>query len=100
MRFYITKLGIRHRITTFYHSRTNGKVENLNDTLKRILTKLMMGKSTKLWDKYLSQTLFSARVRIHAISKISPFYFIYGIHPRIPFNANLSRLEKLIINAE
>jgi hypothetical protein len=100
MRFYITKLGIRHRITTPYYSRTNGKVENLNNTLRRMLTKLIISKPTKLWDKYLPQALFSARVRIHATSKISPFYLIYGIHPRISFNANPSRPEKLTIDAE
>jgi hypothetical protein len=60
----------------------------------------MIGKPTKLWDKYLLQTLFSARVRIHAISKISPFYLIYGIHPRIPSDANPSRPEEFIVDAE
>jgi transposase InsO family protein len=100
MRFYITKLGIRYRITTLYHPRTNGKVENLNNTLKRILTKLIIDKPTKLWDEYLPQALFSARVRIYVISKISPFYLIYGIHSRIPFDANLSRPEEFIINVE
>jgi transposase InsO family protein len=90
MRFYITKLGIRHRITIFYYPRINGKVENLNNMLRRMLTKLIIDKPTKLWDKYLFQALFSARIRIHATNKISPFYFIYGIHSRIPFDANLS----------
>jgi transposase InsO family protein len=100
MRFYITKLGIQHRITILYYPRTNGKVENLNSTLKRMLTKLIMGKLTKLWNEYLFQTLFSVKVRIHATSKISPFYFIYGIHSRIPSDANLFRPEKLTIDAK
>jgi hypothetical protein len=65
-----------------------------------MLTKLIMGKPTKLWDKYLSQALFSARVRIYVTSKISPFYLIYDIYPRISFNANLSRPEELTIDAE
>jgi hypothetical protein len=100
MRFYITKLGIRYRITIFYYPRTNGKVENLNGTLGRMLTKLIIDKPTKLWDKYLLQALFSARIRIHIISKISPFYLIYGIHSRISSDANLSRPEELIVDAE
>ena len=100
MRFYITKLDIRYRITIPYYSKINGKVKNFNSTLRRMLTKLIIDKPTKLWNKYLLQALFSARIRIYATNKISPFYFIYGIHSRILSDANLSRPEELIIDAE
>ncbi|KZZ95139.1 Ribonuclease H-like protein [Ascosphaera apis ARSEF 7405] len=72
-----------HHITTPAHPRTNGKVENLNGTLGSILTKLLIGKPTRLWDEYLGQALFAARVRTHAVAKRSPFYLLYGIQPRL-----------------
>jgi hypothetical protein len=57
-----------------------------------MLTKLLLGKSTKLWDLYLDQALFSCRVRTHSTTKTSPFYLVYGKHPRIlgDHNAALS----------
>jgi transposase InsO family protein len=51
--FYLAKLKIRHRTTTLYHPRTNGKVENLNGLLGAILTKYYMGLPTRVWDLYL-----------------------------------------------
>jgi hypothetical protein len=48
-----------------------------------MLTKLLLGKSTKLWDLYLDQALFACRVRTHQTTKTSPFYLVYGKHPRL-----------------
>lgn len=84
VRHYVQLLGTRHRTTTPYHPRTNGKVENLNGLLGRMLTKYLMGKPTKAWDLFLSQALFSARVRTHSVTGFSPFYLVYGTLPRIP----------------
>jgi transposase InsO family protein len=81
---YLAKLRSRHRTTTPYHPRTNGKVENLNGTLGSMLTKYLMGKPTRLWDQYLTQALFATRVRVHATSKYSPFYLLYGCQPFRP----------------
>lgn len=88
VRHYVSQLNARHRTTTPYHPRTNGKVENLNGTLGQMLTKYLMDKPTRLWDEYLSQALFAARVRLHAVTKKSPFYLLYGVHPRIPADDN------------
>ena len=42
--YYIRLVNAKHRLTTPYHPRTNGKVENLNGLLSRILTKYCVGK--------------------------------------------------------
>ncbi|KAL1956619.1 hypothetical protein VTO42DRAFT_6966 [Malbranchea cinnamomea] len=59
-----------------------------NGTLGRMLTKYLVGKPTRSWDEYLPQALFATRVRLHAVTKISPFYLLYGFHPRIPSDTN------------
>ncbi len=56
--YYLKKLKTQHRTMTLYHFCTNEKIENLNEMLNFMLTKYLMNKSTQLWNKYLSQTLF------------------------------------------
>jgi hypothetical protein len=89
---YLARIKTLHKGTSPYHPRTNGKVESLNGLIGGMLTKLLLGKSTKLWDLYLDQALFSCRVRTHSTTKTSPFYLVYGKHPRIlgDHNAALS----------
>ena len=65
---YTKLLQIRHRVTTPYHPRTNGKVENFNGFLGSTLTKLLVNQPVVLWDQYISQALFAIRIRIHATS--------------------------------
>ncbi|KAE8211321.1 hypothetical protein CF327_g4927 [Tilletia walkeri] len=77
-------LGSRHRLATAYHPRTNGRVESLNGQIGRILTRILVGNPTRLWDQYLSQTLFACRVRTHSTSGYSPFTLVYGVDPRLP----------------
>lgn len=85
---FVRKLGTRHRTTTPYHPRTNGKVERFNGLLGLILTKYLLNKPTKLWDQYLPQALFACRIRTHSTNKYSPFYLLYGRHPNLPTDDN------------
>ena len=80
---YLKRIQIKHKGTSPYHPRTNGKVESLNGLLGNILTKYLLGKPTKLWDQYLDQALFACRVRTHSTTQTSPFYLVYGKHPRL-----------------
>ena len=45
---YLKKIGTRHKGSSPYHSRTNGKVERLNGILKRMISKSLFEKPTKL----------------------------------------------------
>jgi len=80
---YLRLLKVKHRVTTPYHPRTNGKVENFNGLLGSVLTKLLVNKPTKLWDQYLPQALFATRIRIHSAHGKSPYYLLFGKHPRL-----------------
>jgi transposase InsO family protein len=80
---YLDKVGTKHRTTTPYHPRTNGKTERLNGMLGRILTKVLMNKPIKLWDEFLPSALWACRIRAHTVSGISPFKLVYGLEPRL-----------------
>ena len=73
---------------SLYHPHTNGKVESLKGILGRMLTKYLLGKPTKMWDLYLDQALFACRVRTHSITETSPYYLVYGKHPRLVGDEN------------
>jgi hypothetical protein len=48
MRHYLKFLKSKYRITSPYHSRTNGKVKKFNSLLDIILTKYLVNKFTAL----------------------------------------------------
>jgi hypothetical protein len=75
---------LKHRTTTPYHPQTNGKVERFNGTIGKMLTKYLYGKPVRMWDEYLRQAVFATRIRLHAISKYSPFFLLYGVDPKLP----------------
>ncbi|PVU90611.1 hypothetical protein BB561_004805 [Smittium simulii] len=41
-------------------------------------------KQKNRWDLYLYQAVWATRIRQHSITKISPYFLVYGIDPRIP----------------
>ena len=62
-----------------------------------MLTKYLAGKPMKLWDKYLSQALFTTRIQVHVTHEKSSFYLLYSHHPFLPSDENSSRSLKLVI---
>lgn len=80
---YLQEKGVKHLQTSAYHPRTNGMTERLNRTLKGMLKKYCDG-FPKKWDKCLSAAEFALRVRIHTVTEFSPFFLLYGRHPRLP----------------
>jgi hypothetical protein len=50
--------------------------------LRAAVTKLCDGAKDRR-DEFLPHALFSIRVPTHAFTKLSPFYLLYGVHPRI-----------------
>ncbi|KAH6563205.1 hypothetical protein BASA50_001453 [Batrachochytrium salamandrivorans] len=60
------------------------------------------------WDEYLAETVFSIRTRSHAVTGYSPFFLLYGVHPRLPKEiapprqtmAPMSELERQVATNE
>jgi hypothetical protein len=80
---FMDLVNIRHLKTSAYHPRTNGKIENYNGLLGRMLAKCVKGARHK-WDRYLPEALFNTRVRTHNATGFTPFYLMYGVEPRVP----------------
>lgn len=49
-----------------------------------MLTKYLINRPRNQWDLYLDQALFASRVRTHSTTRFSPFFLLYGRHPRLP----------------
>lgn len=80
---YLEKLNIKHKATSAYHPRSNGKCDCLNGMIGQMLSKYV-GSHRHGWDQYLHQSLFACRVHILHRTKISPFKIVYGIEPHLP----------------
>ncbi|OMJ29740.1 Gag-Pol polyprotein [Smittium culicis] len=74
---------IKHSLTTAYHPISNGKTDRDNWIIGSTLTKLAYNHKSK-WDLFLDQAIWATRVRKHSVTKISPYYLVYGIDPILP----------------
>ncbi len=80
---YLSHQRIKHLKTSAYHPRTNGMVERFNGTFGRMLSRFI-NNNVKIWDQFIDQALFACRVRTHKATGHSPFFMVYGKHPKIP----------------
>ncbi|KAH9245358.1 hypothetical protein BASA81_017165 [Batrachochytrium salamandrivorans] len=60
-------------------------VERMHAMLGHGLTTLGNGKRDR-WDEYLPQVLLALRTRTHAVTGYSPFFLLFGINPRLPYD--------------
>ncbi|XP_041421806.1 uncharacterized protein LOC121394536 [Xenopus laevis] len=74
-------LGVKALRTAPYHPQTDGLVERMNQTLKRMLKKFVED-DPKHWDRWLPYLLFAYREVPQASTGYSPFELLYGRQPR------------------
>ena len=78
------KTNTQH-VTSEYHPQTNGLTERFNQTLSNCLVS-KINESQNDWDDKLDAILFSYRVSRQASTKYSPYFLMFGRHPRPPID--------------
>jgi hypothetical protein len=79
------RIGVIKKNTTGLQPQANATVERLHRWLAAALT-ILCNKYSTDWNKYLDAVLFSYRIAVNAATGFSPFFLVYGRHPRIPMD--------------
>lgn len=91
-------LNIHHITTSYYHPKSNGRVERFHRTLHDVLSKKIED-NIRTWDLYLNQSLAAIRFNISESSKFSPFYLLYNRDPVLPLD-NLLKPHRRYLGEE
>ena len=75
--------GVRKSHTTPYHPMSNGQVERFNHTFLDMLGTLDPAEKAD-WKKYVPVLTHSYNATRHESTGYTPFYLMYGRHPRLP----------------
>ena len=80
--------GVEHRVSSAYHPQTNGLDERINQTLTKAIVKYINTEQDD-WDEHIESILFSYRTSVHASTKFTPFYLMYGREAVLPVQLQL-----------
>ena len=93
--------GIEHRVSSAYHPQTNGPDKRMNQTVTKAIVKYLNPEQDD-WDEHIDVILFSYRTSIHASTKFTPFYLIYGREAVLPVELQMTdqTVEKLHVDSD
>ena len=77
----LKKFQIWHQRVSPYHPQANRMIERFNRTLEEALSKL---EETHDWDKFVRPTLISYNTSQHSITKLIPYYLMFGRDLKLP----------------
>jgi hypothetical protein len=84
--------GIRKITTSAWTPRGNGHVERFHRYMGASLT-LLVNKYERNWDDCIPPMLLAYRTSVHATTGYSPYYTLYGRHPRLPTDLTSLRTD-------
>jgi hypothetical protein len=77
--------GTELRMSTAYHPQSDGQTERMNRTLEEAL-RSYVGHDQTTWDDYLVPLEIAINSTQAGSTKMSPWYFNHGYHPRLPLD--------------
>ena len=83
-------LGIQTKLSTAYHSQTDGQIERINQKLEQYL-RVFIDYRQEQWPDWLGIVEFAYNNKIHVATKILPFKANYGQDPRMEFERRRKR---------
>jgi ''chromo'' (CHRromatin Organisation MOdifier) domain./Reverse transcriptase (RNA-dependent DNA polymerase)./Integrase core domain. len=76
-------LGMKQSLTSGYHPQADGQAERNIGTLTRTISK-MIESNHRNWDVVLPYALWAYRTAVHAVTKETPYFLVYGREPINP----------------
>jgi len=70
-------LGIKTKLSTAFHSQTDGQTERMNQELEQYL-RFFIKHRQKDWPEWLAAAEFTINNKVHTATKVSPFMANYG----------------------
>jgi len=77
-------LGITSKLSTAFHSQTNGQMERVNQELEQYL-RMFIDHRQEQWPKWLGTVEFAYNNKVHSSTRTTPFKANYGQDPRMGF---------------
>ena len=85
-------LGIETKLSTAFHSQTDGQTEKMNQKLEQYL-RFFIDHRQKDWLEWLASAEFTINNKIHSVTKMSLFIANYGRELRM--GVDIRRKEKM-----